>query len=277
MKRIPIVLMIVLMLSMVAFVPSALTSANELQKARPTPHKPTRTPTPLPTATSAPVQLTAPTLLSPHYGATVGGQVTMKWSAVPGAARYHLQAGLNTYFDGQFNIIEQWSLTDTSYTFTASPGFVEYFPHLYWRVQAIDSNNVQGLWSEIGYFELMVITTPTPTATPIPASELLPAPILMSPPNGTIAVVGGDVTFQWSAVPGAARYHLQAGLTPNFDGQSNAFEIWDLRDTSFMFTVTPDFAYYYPHLYWRVQAFNANDIGGLWSEAWYLEFTSSTP
>ena len=198
MKRIPIVLMIVLMLSMVAFVPYALTSHNELQKPRPTPHKPTPTPTPPPTATSAPVQLTAPILLSPPYGATVGGQVTMKWSAVPGAARYHLQAGLNQYFDGQFNIIEQWSLTDTSYTFTASPGFVEYFPHLYWRVQAIDANNVQGLWSEVGYFELIVITTPTP------ASELLPAPILMSPPNGKIAVIGGDVTFQWSAVPGAA-------------------------------------------------------------------------
>src|SRR6266498_3377870 len=148
MKRIPIVLMIVLMLSMVAFVPSALTSANELQKARPTPHKPTRTPTPLPTATSAPVQLTAPTLLSPPYGATVGGQVTMKWSAVPGAARYHLQAGLNTYFDGQFNIIEQWSLTDTSYTFTASPGYIVRFPRLYRRLHSIASTTVQGQWSQ---------------------------------------------------------------------------------------------------------------------------------
>jgi len=270
--------MIVLMLSMVAFVPSALTSANELQKARPTPHKPTRTPTPSPTATSAPVQLPAPTLISPPYGATVGGQVTLEWSAVVGAARYRVQASVNPfeYGEEQSKIIDSW-VTETSYTFTASPGFVEYVPHLYWRVRAIDANSVQGLWSEVGYFELMVITTPTPTATPIPASELLPAPILMSPPKDTIAIVGGNVTLQWSAVSGAARYHLQAGLTPNFDGQSNAFEIWDLRDTSFMFTVTPDFAYYYPHLYWRVQAFNANNIGGLWSETWYLEFASSTP
>jgi hypothetical protein len=116
--------------------------------------KPTRTPTPLPTATPAPVELTAPALISPPNGATVSAQVTFVWSAVPGAASYHLQAGLNPYFDTQYNIINEWSLTDTSYSFYASPGFVEYFPHLYWRVQVIDANNVQGLWSEVWYFNL---------------------------------------------------------------------------------------------------------------------------
>ena len=116
--------------------------------------KPTRTPTSLPTATPAPVELTAPTLLSPPDGATVSGQVTFVWSTVQGAAHYHLQAGLNPYHDGQFNIIDQWSLTDTSYSFYASPDFVFYFPHLYWRVQAIDANYVGGPWSEVWYFNL---------------------------------------------------------------------------------------------------------------------------
>src|SRR6266540_1041340 len=147
MKRMFIVVATVLILGVAAFTPYAPSNAAA---------KPKRTPTPIPTPTTAPVTLTAPTLLSPANGSTVHtGEVTFAWSAVPGAARYHLQAGLGTAFDGQYNIIEQWSLTDPSYTFNVTPGFVEYFPHLYWRVQAIDANNVYGPWSEVWYFNLV--------------------------------------------------------------------------------------------------------------------------
>jgi hypothetical protein len=101
-----------------------------------------------------PTPLPAPTLVSPANGATVTGTVTLKWNAVPGAKCYHLQAHLNPYFDQQYNIIEQWCLTGTSYTFTPSPGFIVYFPHLYWRVQAKDANNTGGAWSEIRLVKL---------------------------------------------------------------------------------------------------------------------------
>src|SRR5262245_56564876 len=104
MRRIGIVSMIVLMLSMLAFVPYSRMSPNELLKRKATP-----------TPTTGP--LPAPTLLSPPNGATVSGVVTLAWRAVPGAARYHLQAGLNPYHDEQSNIIDKGSLTDTSYTF----------------------------------------------------------------------------------------------------------------------------------------------------------------
>jgi hypothetical protein len=146
MKRIFIVVVAVLMLGLAAFAPYAPTSSDEVAKPK------RRTPTPTPTS----VTLTAPTLLSPANGSTVHtGDLTFTWTAVPGAARYHIQAGLNPYFDGQFNIIENWGLTEPSYTFNVTPGFVEYFPHLYWRVQAIDANNVQGPWSEVGLFYLV--------------------------------------------------------------------------------------------------------------------------
>jgi hypothetical protein len=71
--------------------------------------------------------------------------------------RYHLQAGLNQYHDQQYNILEPWGLTEPSYTFNITPGFVVYFPRLYWRVQAIDANNVAGPWSEVW---LVRITNP---------------------------------------------------------------------------------------------------------------------
>jgi hypothetical protein len=139
----PIFLAIALMLSMAAFAPYASKPSDPLLRPR-------RTPTPLPTPTVAPVGLTAPTLLTPADGVTLHpGEVTWSWTAVPGAARYHIQAGNGTAFNSQYNIIEYWGLTTPSYTFNVSSGFIVYFPYLYWRVQAIDANNVQGPWSEV--------------------------------------------------------------------------------------------------------------------------------
>jgi hypothetical protein len=127
------VLATVLMLGVVAFAPSAPTSYDEAAKPR-------RTPTPRPTTTPASTTLTAPGLLTPENGATAHtGPLTFSWAPVPGAAHYHIQAG---------GIIERWGLTDPSYTFNVTPGFVTYYPRLYWRVQAMDANYVEGPWSE---------------------------------------------------------------------------------------------------------------------------------
>jgi hypothetical protein len=143
MKRIFIVVATVLLLGVAAFAPYAPTSSDEAAKRR-------RTPTP------APVTLTAPSLLAPSNGSTVHtGSLTFSWAPVPGAARYHIQAGGGTNFDETYNIIENWSLTEPSYTFNVTSGFVTYFPRLYWRVQAIDANNVQGPWSQVWQFNLV--------------------------------------------------------------------------------------------------------------------------
>jgi hypothetical protein len=140
----------VVMLSMAAVVSYASASPDDYHRRR------TPTPRPHPTATSASVALTAPTLLSPANEATVHtGNLTWSWQPVPGAARYHLQAGNGTAFDGQYNIIDRWSLTEPSYTFNVTSGFVFYFRHLYWRVQAIDANGVAGPWSEVRVIHLV--------------------------------------------------------------------------------------------------------------------------
>lgn len=142
MKTVFVVMATVLLLAASAFAPYAPASQNAA--------RPRRTPTP------APVTLTAPTLLTPANGSTVHtGDVTFSWTAVPGAARYHIQAAGGTAFDQQYNIIEYWGLTQPSYTFNVTSGFVTYFPRLYWRVQAIDANNVQGPWSQVWQFNLV--------------------------------------------------------------------------------------------------------------------------
>lgn len=139
MKRKFFVLVMVLVLSLASFV-SYASAASDPSHRRP----------PTPTPTSPSTGLVAPTLLTPQNNVTLHpGTVTWSWTSVPGAARYHIQAGNGTAFNQQYNIIEYWGLTTTSYSFNVSSGFIVYFPHLYWRVQAIDANNVQGPWSEV--------------------------------------------------------------------------------------------------------------------------------
>jgi hypothetical protein len=132
MKRIyTAVVMTVLIFGMAAFAPYSPISSNELQETN----------------------LTAPLLISPANGATLSpGSVTLTWNPVRGAACYHVQAGLGTNMNEQSNVIDRGCVTGTSYTFTASPGFIVYFPHLHWRVQArttTDVNGTYGPWSEV--------------------------------------------------------------------------------------------------------------------------------
>jgi hypothetical protein len=50
--------------------------------------------------------------------------------------------------------------------------------------------------------------TPIPPPTTTPALQL-PAPTLLSPPNGSTVGLG-PLTWRWSAVPGAACYSFEA-------------------------------------------------------------------
>ena len=111
---------------------------------------------------------------------------------------------------------------------------------------------------------------PPPTATPAPQ---LPAPTLLSPPNG--ATVGlGPLTWKWSEVPGATCYSFEAGSSPDFDQTGAFLSQGCLTDTSFTINVDEGFIFYVPYLYWRVRARDANNVGGLWSEVWKLNFAA---
>ncbi len=137
MKRIFFVSMLVVMLSMASFVSYASASPDTSNQS------------------SAPAALAAPTLIAPANGITVPlGNVTWSWKTVRGAARYQLQAGRGPNLDAQYNIIDRFNLTEPSYTFNITAGFRVYFPQLYWRVRAIDANNVQGPWSEVRMFTI---------------------------------------------------------------------------------------------------------------------------
>jgi hypothetical protein len=148
-KRMSILLGIgLILLSILVSVPGVLLAMHG-ESHRP---RPKSTPTPVSAPTPEPVEVAAPALISPPNGAVVSGEVTFVWSTVPGAACYEWEAGLTTDFDGQSNLRSS-CLTDTAYTISLSPGFVEYWPHLYWHVHARDRvasdvTGTYGRWSE---------------------------------------------------------------------------------------------------------------------------------
>jgi hypothetical protein len=117
----------------------ALTVPQQTAMARRRPPRPT----PTPRSSSAP--LVAPEAIWPTEGALVEAHPTLRWTAVPGAVRYHLQASL----------VDNWSLSEPGYLFLAHPE--AYNPNVFWRVQAIDANHVQGPWSPYYHF---TVTTP---------------------------------------------------------------------------------------------------------------------
>lgn len=98
-----------------------------------------------------------------------------------------------------------------------------------------------------------------------PSAVRLAAPTLISPANG-ITVPLGNVTWRWNPVPGAARYQLQGGRGANLDAQYNIIDRLSLTEPTYTFNITAGFRVYFPQIYWRVRAFDANNNPGPWSE-----------
>lgn len=98
-----------------------------------------------------------------------------------------------------------------------------------------------------------------------PPSGGLTAPALIAPANG-VTVPLGNVTWSWNPVPGAVRYHLQGGRGPNLDAQYNIIDRFNLTEPTYTFNITSGFRFYFPQIYWRVRAVDANNNPGPWSE-----------
>ena len=98
-----------------------------------------------------------------------------------------------------------------------------------------------------------------------PPAGGLAAPTLISPADGIIVPLG-NVTWSWKPVPGAVRYQLQGGRGANLDAQYNIIDRLSLTEPTYTFNITSGFRFYFPQIYWRVRAFDANHNPGPWSE-----------
>jgi predicted secreted protein len=175
----------------------------------------------------------APTLVAPANAAAVASPLTISWSAVTdpsGISGYNWQVSTSSAFT---NVIVQNSTQPTQIQDTVSG-----LPNgtYFWRVQAVNGAQVQGAWSATRSFNV------TSTGAGQPA-----APV-MSPTKGYSTFHPLEaITFNWSAVPGAATYVLEFSTDPSFPIATRG-EINNIPSPGFTFS-TPDEGSYSARVY----------------------------
>ena len=142
-----------------------------------------------------------PNLISPANGASVQTPVALSWSSVTdpsGIVAYNWQVSTSSNFSA---IVTQNSTNGQTQDLAGGLSNGSYF----WRVQAINGAFVQGAWSSARGFSVNGAGPGSP-ATPT-----------MQPPKGYSTFHPLEVmTFNWSAVSGAATYLLQYSTDSSF-------------------------------------------------------------
>ena len=191
----------------------------------------------------ATAQPAAPTLLAPAAGASVQEPFTISWSAVSdpsGNAGYNWQVSTSSTFSPVILL----NSTNPQITQDTVSGLANgtYF----WRVQAVNGAFQQGAWSQPRSF---IITGVGPGA---------PGTATLGPPKGYSTFHPYEVmTFNWSAVAGAATYVFQAATDPSFPVASR-IQFDNIPSNTYSFAIgNPEGSYFA-----RVIAVNANGVSG---------------
>ena len=153
----------------------------------------------------------APTLLAPANGTSVTMPLTISWSQLPDVGGYNWEIGLSSDFS---SVIERNPalLVGAATTRDVVSGLPDgtYF----WRVQAVSRASEPGAWSAPRSF------------TVSGASAAVPGTAVLAPPqNATQFHSWENITFTWSAVPGAARYILQESTDPTFPADTRVRQV----------------------------------------------------
>jgi formylglycine-generating enzyme required for sulfatase activity/N-acetylneuraminic acid mutarotase len=187
--------------------------------------------------------LTAPVLVSPANGTAALNPVglTLSWSTVSTATSYKVQMSPDSTF--AIVVTEDSTLTAPSKTIDSLSLGVKY----YWRVRAKNASGVSS-W-----------TTPWSFTTIMPSIPSVPS--LVSPANGA-ANQSRRPTLAWSAVTGAASYHVQVSGNPFFTAVV-AVDSSMTGTSKTLDSLLAGGAVYY----WRVRAKNAAGVSA-WTTAW---------
>src|SRR6266853_188426 len=192
---------------------------------------------------SAFAAVAVPNPLSPASGAGLTSPLTISWSAVTdpsGILGYNWQVSTSSTFPA---IALQNSTNDgiTQDTVSGLPNGT-YF----WRVQSVSGAFVKSAWSAGRSVNITGTCAGHHAAT------------TMSPTKAYSTFHPLEVmTFNWSAVPGAASYVLQFSTDPSFPTNTTG-QFNNIPNTTYSFS-TPDQGVYSA----RVYAVNANGVAGL--------------
>jgi hypothetical protein len=185
----------------------------------------------------------APTPLAPAAGANVQVPFTISWSAVSdpsGIVAYNWQVSPSSGFT---TITLQNSTNGATQDTVSGLANGTYF----WRVQAVNGAFVQGAWSSAQSFN---VTGAGPGEPGTPS---------LGPTKGYSTFHPYEtMTFNWTAVPGAASYVLQAATDPSFP-ITTRIQFDNIPNTTMTFAIGNPEGNYFA----RVYAVDANGIAGV--------------
>ncbi|HHY55650.1 MAG TPA: hypothetical protein GYA08_09455 [Chloroflexi bacterium] len=188
---------------------------------------------------------TAPTLLSPANQAVLSFAPRFVWTAVEAAKEYRLQISTQV----NFNTYDQIITRNTDYTpVKAFSNDQDYF----WRVQAVDEQNIASPWSEIRRF----------------TTRWSFKPQLLSPANNSIQLA--YPFFAWTPVPGAEQYQIQIAGNNTFNSpivDAKLYNATQHTQPQWQSAIADTF------YYWRVRAIDAQNNYGPWSDVWSFQFS----
>jgi hypothetical protein len=188
------------------------------------------------------VQAPAPALSGPADGAQLtypGAPPVLSWSPVAGMKQYRVELDDEPTFTGA-------TAYTTAGTSLALPSAIPSNVDRYWRVQGTSSGGVTTAWSDATDLRHFAV-----------AWSAGAVPSLLSPAS-TLTADADDVTFTWTAVPGAASYEIQISNTQDFTAgvMTKTTEATQYRPAD---TLTQD------EYYWRVRALQPNAEAAAWS------------
>ena len=192
-----------------------------------------------PTAVALQAGLAAPVAVSPSQGEEIAQLPTFVWGQAADAATYTLEYSLSETFAENVKTVS--GIASTSYTLDKT----EILPSgtWYWRVCGVN---------EFGFAtECSAVRSAN-----VDLSVSLPADL--SPDNEEIA---GPPTFTWTGGQGIVKYDLEFSKSKDFGSGTISKPLLDASYT------VPEGEALLPGIwYWRVQAYNAEDLGSGWTE-----------
>jgi hypothetical protein len=187
----------------------------------------------------------APTILWPTEGSSVGANPILSWGAVSGAAKYRVQVATASSFASPLYNVDTVALQ-------ATPPSQLPWGVLYWRVAGVDSSSNVGPYSTASF---------TKTAAT--------APVTLTPADTqTLHFPTDPVLFTWQPVPGATSYTVQVDNAWDFIGAAQyttantSYAMIDTQAFTMSDGVTPQ------SWWWRVQANFPNSQVTAWSTPW---------
>ena len=180
-------------------------------------------------------------LVHPADGSVAPGATTFSWTGVPDADAYSLQVGTAP---GAADMINSGEITALGYEASLPPA-----TRLYVRL----GTKLRGTWRYVDS---------TFTTAAIPGTVALAT--FITPTDG--AVVGSEVEFRWTEVPGVAGFHVHVGASPGADDYGMSADY--LNDTKWTATGLPSGAVIYVRLYTQFQI-------GDWAH--YVDMIVTTP